>query len=95
MSRSALSSRTDIPHGQRRPSEKRAVLSRDKSSEEGGLDDNRNDDYDPDNDGNDQEIEETPNSKKRGLELLRDALELVSNKRQKRRGLTKYVLSDT
>jgi hypothetical protein len=56
-------------------------------SQEGGLDNNPNDDDDLDNDQSDQEIGKRG---KRGLELLRDALEVMSNKRQKR-GM-KYVL---
>lgn len=89
MSRSApplLTSSISFHNGQRRPS--RTQVARSPSSvEEGGLDDS-------DNEENAQGIEEARKSKKRGPELLRDALEAVSNKRLRRLGIVKYVLSN-
>jgi hypothetical protein len=99
-SRSALSSRTNVHshHGQQLPSRPRVLLSPATSQnpdEEGDLNNNRNDEIDQDNDENGPEIEESGKIKKRGPEMLRDALEDVSNKRQRRRGCVKYVLLDT
>jgi hypothetical protein len=97
VSRTGFSLRANIHphHDQQRQSHTRAALSPATSQhEEGGGNDNSNHD-DSDNNENDQlEENETGKSKKRGAELLRDALEDVSNKRQRRRGHIKYVFSD-
>jgi len=62
---------------------------------EGGVNDSCSDNYDSGGDENNQEIEETCKITKQGQELLQDMLEEVSNKRQRRKGLVRYVLLAT
>lgn len=99
VSPSALSSRTTshTHHSQQRQSRTQVVLPPATSQhpgEEGGLNDDRNNGYAPSDGENDQLIEETGQSEKRGPELLRDALEEVSSKRRRRQGFIRYVLLD-